>query len=220
MTIGVIIADDQALVRAGFRVLVESAPDMTVLGEAGDGAEAVRLSARHHPDVILMDIRMPILDGIEATRHITGGDMSARTRVLILTTFDLDEYVYAALQSGASGFLLKDAVPDNLLDAIRVVAGGESLLAPSVTRRLIQEFAARSSVVRTDDSALKALTIREREVLAEIARGLSNAEIADRLHMSVATAKTHVNRLLNKLRARDRAQLVVLAYETGVVSPG
>jgi DNA-binding NarL/FixJ family response regulator len=219
MTIGVVIADDQALVRAGFRVLIDSAPDMAVLAEAADGTEAVTLTRQHQPDVVLMDIRMPTLDGVEATRQITGGDMDASPRVLVLTTFDIDEYVYAALQAGASGFLLKDTLPENLLDAVRIVAAGDSLLAPRVTRRLIQEFAARPANRRTHQAALELLTEREREVLVEVARGLSNNEIASRLHMSVATAKTHVSRLLTKLGVRDRAQLVVLSYETGLVSP-
>ena len=218
MTIGVLIVDDQALLRGGFRVLVESAPDMTVVGEAADGLQAVSLARQHRPDVVLMDVRMPGLDGIEATRRITADPGTASSRVLVLTTFDLDEYVYGALRAGASGFVLKDTSPEELLAAIRVVAAGEALLAPSVTRRLIGEFARRRDAPRSSPE-LDPLTDREREVLAEVARGLSNAEIAERLHMSTATAKTHVSRLLSKLGARDRAQLVVVAYESGLVSP-
>ena len=217
MTIGVIIADDQALVRGGFRVLVDLAPDMAVLGEASDGAEAVALVRQHHPDVVLMDVRMPGLDGIKATQQIKAGSGTADAKILILTTFDLDEYVYAALQAGASGFLLKDTSPEKLLDAIRVLAAGEALLAPTVTRRLIESFTARTGPVPLNPAALSILTSREQEVLREVARGLSNTEIAGRLHMSIATAKTHVSRLLTKLDARDRAQLVVIAYETGLV---
>ncbi len=220
MTIGVVIADDQALVRGGFRVLVDSAPDMAVLGEAGDGAETVALARLHHPDVVLMDIRMPRLNGILATREIKTDGETAETKVLILTTFDLDEYVYAALRAGASGFLLKDTSPEKLLDAIRVVAAGEALLAPTVTRRLIEAFAARGETALVAPGALDALTTREREILGEVARGLSNSEIAGRLHISTATAKTHVSRLLMKLGARDRAQLVIVAYETGLAGRG
>jgi DNA-binding NarL/FixJ family response regulator len=218
MTIGVVIADDQALVRGGFRVLVDSVPDMRVVGEAGDGAKAVALARQCKPDVVLMDIRMPDVDGIEATRQIKAEKGTADIKVLVLTTFDLDEYVYAALRAGASGFLLKDTSPENLLEAIRVVAAGDALLAPSVTRRLIGEFTARADrPERPAAAALALLTDREREVLIEVAHGLSNAEIAGRLHMSPATAKTHVSRLLTKLSSRDRAQLVVLAYENGLV---
>jgi DNA-binding NarL/FixJ family response regulator len=216
--IGVVIADDQALVRGGFRVLVDTAADMEVLGEASDGTEAVALAREHHPDVVLMDVRMPVQDGIEATRQIKQGSGTAEVKVLILTTFDLDEYVYAALRAGASGFLLKDASPEKMLDAIRVVASGEALLAPTVTRRLIGAFTARlGEPAFVAPAVLDTLTDREREVLREVARGLSNTEIAGRLHMSAATAKTHVSRLLTKLAARDRAQLVVIAYETGLV---
>jgi len=216
VTIGVVIADDQALVRGGFRVLVDTAADMAVLGEAGDGTEAVALARQHHPDVVLMDVRMPVLDGIEATRQIKQDDDIAGVKVLIVTTFDLDEYVYAGLRAGASGFLLKDTSPEKLLDGIRVVASGEALLAPTATRRLIEAFTARrDEPALAAADALEALTDREREVLREVARGLSNTEIAERLHMSAATAKTHVSRLLMKLAARDRAQLVVVAYETG-----
>jgi DNA-binding NarL/FixJ family response regulator len=218
VTIGVVIADDQALVRGGFRVLVDTADGMEVLGEASDGAEAVALARKHHPDVVLMDVRMPVQDGIEATRQIKQDNGTAEVKVLILTTFDLDEYVYSALRAGASGFLLKDTTPEKLLDAIRVVASDEALLAPTVTRRLIEAFTARlSEPAFVAPAALDTLTDRERQVLREVARGLSNTEIAERLHMSPATAKTHVSRLLTKLAARDRAQLVVIAYETGLV---
>ena len=218
--IRVLVADDQTLVRAGFRVLVESAPDLEVVGEAGDGVEAVELARRELPDVVLMDIRMPRLDGLEATRRIVALDRAEGVRVLVLTTFDLDEYVYQALRAGASGFLLKDTPPADLLAAIRVVAAGDALLAPSVTRRLIAEFARRPEPSAVTPAALAALTDREREVMALVARGLSNAEIAELLVVSGATAKTHVSRVLAKLGARDRAQLVMLAYETGLVTPG
>ncbi len=218
MTIGVVIADDQALVRGGFRVLVDSAPDMQVLGEAANGAEAVDLARRHLPDVMLMDVRMPVLDGLEATRQITADPATSHVRVLILTTFDLDEYVYAALRAGASGFVLKDTSPEELLAGVRVIAAGDGLLSPNVTRRLIREFAQRPSPTPPDLATLDTLTEREREVLVEVAKGLSNAEIAQRLYMSPATAKTHVSRVLTKLGARDRAQLVVIAYETGLAA--
>jgi DNA-binding NarL/FixJ family response regulator len=218
--IRVLVADDQTLVRAGFRVLVESAPDLEVVGEAGDGVEAVELARRELPDVVLMDIRMPVMDGLEATRRTVALDRAEGIRVLVLTTFDLDEYVYEALRAGASGFLLKDTPPADLLAAIRVVAAGDALLAPSVTRRLIAEFARRPEPSAVTPAALAALTDREREVLALVARGLSNAEIAELLVVSGATAKTHVSRVLAKLGARDRAQLVMLAYETGLVTPG
>ena len=218
--IRVLVADDQTLVRAGFRVLVESAPDLEVVGEAGDGVEAVELARRELPDVVLMDIRMPVMDGLEATRRTVALDRAEGIRVLVLTTFDLDEYVYEALRAGASGFLLKDTPPADLLAAIRVVAAGDALLAPAVTRRLIAEFARRPAPSTVTPAALAGLTDREREVLALVARGLTNAEIADRLVVSVATAKTHVSRVLAKLQARDRAQLVMLAYETGLVTPG
>jgi DNA-binding NarL/FixJ family response regulator len=217
--IRVLVADDQALVRGGFRVLVDSAPDLEVVGEAGDGTEAVALARKERPDVILMDIRMPHLDGLEATRVICGAEETEDVRVLILTTFDLDEYVYAALRAGASGFLLKDTPPDDLLAGIRVVAAGDALLAPSVTRQLISEFVRRPDSDRPPPATLDVLTAREREVLTLVARGWSNAEIAERLYLSPATAKTHVGRLLTKLQARDRTQLVVIAYETGLVTP-
>ncbi|HYN93549.1 MAG TPA: response regulator transcription factor [Pilimelia sp.] len=217
--IRVLIADDQALLRGSFRVLVDLAPGLTTVAEAGTGAEAVALTRRHRPDVVLMDVRMPELDGIEATRRICGDPLTAPTRVLILTTFDLDEYVYGALRAGASGFLLKDAPPADLLAAIGVVAAGDGLLAPTVTRRLIAEFARRPAATRPVPGGLTGVTDREREVLTLVARGLSNAEIADRLTLSLATVKTHVSRLLAKVGARDRAQLVIVAYETGLVSP-
>jgi DNA-binding NarL/FixJ family response regulator len=214
--IRVVVADDQALVRAGFRVLVDSAPDLTVVGEAGTGGEAVGLIRRERPDVALMDIQMPELDGIEATRRVLAGPDPVPVRVLILTTFDFDKYVYAALRVGASGFLLKDTPPADLLAAIRVIAGGEALLAPSVTRRLIEEFARRPAVHA--HRSLDGVTDREREVLGLVAYGMSNAELAEELHVSVATAKSHVSRLLMKLGARDRAQLVIAAYESGLMA--
>ena len=220
MTISVVIADDQALVRGGFVLMVGAAPDMTVLGEAGNGAEAVALVREHHPDVVLMDIRMPVLDGIEATRAITTDPDTAGVRVLILTTFDLDDYVYRALRAGASGFLLKDTAPEELLAGIRTLAAGDALLSPGITRRLIREFAARPEPeARPSHKLLESLSTREREVLAEVAGGWSNAEIGERLHISGATAKTHVSRLLMKLDAHDRAQLVMIAYETRLVTP-
>jgi DNA-binding NarL/FixJ family response regulator len=220
VTLTVVIADDQALVRGGFHVLVDAAADMTVVGQAADGAEAVSLVRLHHPDVVLMDIRMPVLDGLEATRQITSDSNTSGTKVLILTTFDLDEYVYAALRAGASGFLLKDTRPEQLLDAIRVLAGGEALIAPGITRRLIEEFAKRPEPADAPEPVLlDQLSPREQEILVEVAGGWSNNEIGQRLHISGATAKTHVSRLLMKLQAHDRAQLVMIAYETGIVTP-
>jgi len=219
--IRVVVADDQALVRAGFSVILTSTDDIEVVGEASDGREAVDVVTRERPDVVLMDIRMPECDGLAATRRITADERLANTKVLILTTFDLDEYVFEALRAGASGFLLKDALPDDLLAAVRVVANGQALLAPSVTRRLVEEFARRPVAGAGEPPPwLDTLTTRETEVLGAVARGLSNHEIADSLFMSPATAKTHVSRLLTKLQARDRAQLVMLAYEAGVVTPG
>jgi DNA-binding NarL/FixJ family response regulator len=220
MTIGVLVADDQAMVRAGFRVLIESEPDLVVLGEAEDGTRAVALARQHEPDVILMDVRMPVMDGLEATRLITATATENGPRVLILTTFDLDEYVFAALRAGASGFILKDRPPEELLNAIRIIAAGDALLAPSITKKLIARFASQPDPLRAPPQSLSQLTTREREVLILIAKGLSNSEIADQLVMSLLTAKTHVSRILAKLGARDRAQLVVLAYETGLVTAG
>jgi len=215
VSIGVVVADDQAIVRAGFRLLIDSEPDLVVLGEAADGAEAVAVARKTAPDVVLMDIRMPVMDGIAATRLLAAD--GSRPRVLILTTFDLDEYVYAALRAGASGFMLKDRPPEELLSAVRVIAAGDSLLAPNVTRRLIEHFIRQPDPAQAAPAAMAQLTVREREVLALIAHGLSNTEIAGKLVMSVPTAKTHVSRILAKLGARDRAQLVVMAYQSGLV---
>ena len=217
MTIRVLVADDQALVRGSFRLLVDTAPDLQVIGEAATGAEAVEIATREKPDVLLMDIRMPGMDGIEATRLITA---STPVRVLVLTTFDLDDHVYEALRAGASGFLLKDTPPTDLLAAIRIIADGDALLSPRVTRRLVAEFAKRPAVAVEAAHRLDGVTEREREVLVLIARGLSNTEIAAELHLSVATAKSHVGRLLTKLAARDRVQLVIAAYEAGLVTLG
>jgi DNA-binding NarL/FixJ family response regulator len=242
VTLRVVVADDQALVRVGFRGIIEATPGFTVVGEAGNGAEAVEAARATQPDVVLMDVRMPVMDGIEATRQITGGDPGRDVRVLILTTFDLDEYVYAAIRAGASGFLLKDTMPADLLHAIRVIAAGEALLAPSVTRRLLEEFASRpgpavppvpaplaaplvaplaaapvaAGPTGNGRAALRELTEREAEVLALVAQGLSNGEIAIRLCISQATAKTHVGHLLTKLGCRDRIQLVIVAYRAGL----
>ena len=217
--IRVLVADDQALVRGSFWLLVDTAPDLQVIGEAATGAEAVQIATREKPDVLLMDIRMPVMDGIEATQRITQSGQTAGVRVLILTTFDLDDYVYGALRAGASGFLLKDTPPADLLTAIRVIAAGDALLAPAVTRRLIAEFTRRPQPGQHPVTALDGVTDREREVLTLIGRGLSNAEIAQALHITMATAKTHISRLLAKLGARDRAQLVIVAYETGLIQP-
>jgi DNA-binding NarL/FixJ family response regulator len=215
------VADDQPLVRAGLRAMLEHADDLALVGEAADGRAAVELARRERPDVLLMDVRMPVMDGIEATRRITSDPATAAVRVVVLTTFDVDEYVYGALRAGASGFLLKDAPPEQVFEAVRVVAAGDALLDPAVTRRLIAEFARRPPpTIPPQHAALQQLTGREREVLALVGRGLSNAEIAEQLVVSHATAKTHVARILTKLRARDRAQLVVLAYETGLIRPG
>ena len=216
--IRVLVADDQALVRAGFGVLIESADDLEVVGMAANGAEAVRLTAETKPDVVLMDIRMPVMDGLQATEEILRAPDAGPVRVLMLTTFDLDEYVFGALKAGASGFLLKDTPPADLLTGIRVVAAGDALLSPSVTRHLIAEYVRRPQANPLVPASLQALTEREVEVLSLVARGLSNAEIAERLYVSPATAKTHVARLLMKLDARDRAQLIIIAYETGLVT--
>jgi DNA-binding NarL/FixJ family response regulator len=214
----VVVVDDQALVRAGFKALLDSAEDIEVVGEAANGLEAVAVATAVRPEVILMDVRMPEMDGIEATRRVLASPETAGTKVLILTTFDLDEYVYDGLRAGASGFVLKDIEPAELIEAVRIVARGDALLAPSVTRRLISEFASRPAATRIAPQRLSDLTEREREVLTLIARGLNNDEIADQLVISPATAKTHVSRIMAKLDARDRAQLVVLAYESGLVT--
>ncbi|MEV7889339.1 response regulator [Streptomyces sp. NPDC002817] len=231
----ILIAEDQALLSGSFRVLVDSEPDLITVGEAGTGAQAVAMARSEHPDLVLMDIRMPELDGIEATRRICGSPVTAGVRVLILTMFDIDEYVFDGLRAGASGFLLKDTPPADLLTAIRVIAAGDALLAPGVTRRLIAEFCRRPEGHRegrfegrvegrlgrsaSASSGLDRVTEREREVLLLIASGLSNTEISDRLHLSHGTVKTHIGRLLAKLEARDRAQLVIAAYESGLVRP-
>jgi len=217
--IRVLVADDQHLVRGSFRVLVDSAPDLEVVGEAANGAEAVELARSEHPDVVLMDIRMPDMDGIEATRRISAAPQTPGVRVLILTTFDLDEYVFSALHAGASGFLLKDTRPTELLTAIRIVASGDALLAPGITRRLIEKFVRRPQGRSGTAPAVADTTEREREVLTLVGLGLSNNEIAQELHVSLSTAKTHVGRLLMKLGARDRAQLVIAAYDAGLVQP-
>lgn len=219
MPISVLIADDQALVRAGFRMILDAEADIVVVGEAQNGEEAVRQVRRSRPDVVLMDIRMPVMDGIDATRRVLD-DAAATTRVLVLTTFDEDDYIRDALAAGASGFLLKDTPPEQLVDAIRVIAAGEALLSPSVTRRVIAEFARRPARAPTRPTALDDLTARELEVLQLVAKGLSNAEIAAHLVLSETTVKTHVAHVLGKLQLRDRVQAVVLAYEAGVVQPG
>ncbi|MCW2884288.1 MAG: putative two-component system response regulator LuxR [Streptosporangiaceae bacterium] len=218
--IRVLIVDDQTIVRAGFAALLSAQPDITVAGEAGDGREAVHLASLHRPDVVVMDIRMPGMDGIEATRRILTQPNSGSLRVLVLTTFDVDEYVYDALAAGASGFLLKDATADELVSAVRVVARGDSLLAPQVTGRLIHEFTRQRRNQPSPPAELASLTARETEVLVLIASGLSNAEIAARLVVSEHTVKTHVARVFTKLGLRDRAQAVMLAYESGLVTPG
>jgi DNA-binding NarL/FixJ family response regulator len=214
--IKVLIADDQALLRGSFRLLIDLSGDLTTVAEAADGAEAVRAALEHHPDVVLMDIRMPTMNGIDATAQICA---ATDARVLMLTTFDLDEYVYAALRAGASGFILKDTPPTDLLTAIRVIAAGDALLSPRVTRRLIAAFARSYPHATPPPPGLDAITGREREVLTLVARGLSNHEIADHLKVSPTTVKTHMSRLLTKLDARDRAQLVIVAYETGLITP-
>ena len=219
MTIRVVIADDQQLVRAGFRKILEAEDDITVLAEASTGLEAITAARRCHPDVVLMDIRMPDLDGLQATRQLLREDPSL-TRVLILTTFDLDEYVYQALHAGASGFLLKDSPPDQLLAATRIVAAGDALLAPSITRKVIQEFARHPDRSLRAAHGLSELTTREHEVLTLLARGLSNSQIADQLFISDATVKTHVARVLMKLNLPDRVHAVIFAYETGLIQPG
>jgi DNA-binding NarL/FixJ family response regulator len=217
-SVRIVVADDHEVVRAGFAALLETQPDFTVLGTASDGAEAVQISRELRPDVILMDVRMPGTDGIEATRQLAGG--AGGPRVIILTTFDLDEYVYDALRAGASGFLLKDVTAERLFDAVRVVAAGHALLAPTVTRRLISEFARLRPAAPARSAAVAELTARETEVLRLLAEGLSNPEIAGRLVITEETVKTHVSRVLHKLALRDRAQAVVIAYESGLVRPG
>ncbi|GAB2979216.1 response regulator transcription factor [Amycolatopsis acidiphila] len=215
--ISVVVVDDQELMRAGFRMVLGAQEGIDLVGEAADGAEAVRLAERLRPDVVLMDVRMPVLDGVEATKQIVEAGTS---RVLVMTTFDLDEYVYAALQGGASGFLLKDTPPAHLVSALHAVAGGEAVVSPSVTRRLLDRFVGAGGGTLRDESELQPLTEREREVLVLIAKGLSNVEIAETLFLSEATVKTHVGRILSKLGLRDRVQAVVLAYETGLIRPG
>jgi DNA-binding NarL/FixJ family response regulator len=214
----VLLVDDQQLVRTGFRLILDFEPDMDVVGEAADGRECLELVARLRPDVVLMDVRMPVLDGLETTRRLR--EAGSTSRVLILTTFDADEYVYDAMRAGASGFLLKDAPREQLISGVRVVAGGESLLAPAITRRLIERFVSQPAPSSGMPEAISALTDRERDVLGLLARGLANAEIASRLFLGEATVKTHVARILAKLGVRDRMQAVILAYETGFIRPG
>jgi DNA-binding NarL/FixJ family response regulator len=217
VTTGVLVVDDQALLRTAFSSLIQAEEDLDVVGEAADGRQAVELAASRRPDVVVMDVRMPVMDGIEATRQITAGHGASVPRVLILTTFDLDEYVFEALLAGASGFALKSRPLDELLSAIRTVAAGEALLAPSVTRRLIAHFTSHARAPAAAPAGLAELTEREQEVLSLVAQGLSNAELAETLHVSLPTAKTHVSRILTKLGARDRTQLVILAYKSGLV---
>jgi len=228
MTIRLVLADDQALLRQGFRMILEAEEGMEIVGEAPDGADAVRLVELYRPDVVLMDVRMPVLDGIEATRAVTASPAGDATRVLILTTFDLDEYAFSALRAGASGFLLKDVPPAELIAAIRTVARGDAVVSPRITRRLLEEYAAtlpdlseadRAGDGAAENPALASLTEREREVLLAVADGLSNAEIAERLYVSEATVKSHVGRLLAKLGLRDRVQAVVFAFQSGLVRP-
>jgi DNA-binding NarL/FixJ family response regulator len=219
VTTGVLVVDDQALLRTAFSSLIDAEDDLEILGEAADGRQAVELAASLAPDVVVMDVRMPVMDGIEATRQITSDQGPSGARVLILTTFDLDEYVFEALRAGASGFALKSRPLDELLNAIRIVAAGEALLAPSVTRRLIAHFAGQARTPARTPPGLAELTEREREVLSLVAEGLSNAELAQTLHVSLPTAKTHVSRILTKLGARDRTQLVILAYQSGLATP-
>ena len=220
MTIRVAVADDQAIIRSGLRVQISLAPDLEFVGEASNGEQAVAVARQQRPDVLLMDVRMPVLDGIDATRRIAGEEATRAVRVIVLTTFDLDDYVYRALRAGASGFLLKDTSPEQLLAAIRVVADGGALLDPQVTRRLIAEFAARPTPTTPTRRIAKLLTAREIEVLGLVGHGLTNTEIAERLVISIFTAKTHVSRILTKLAMRDRSQLVIAAYEYGLVVPG
>jgi DNA-binding NarL/FixJ family response regulator len=220
MTVRIVVADDQPLIRTGLRAMIDHASDLALVGEAEDGEQAVALAIRHRPDVVLMDIRMPKLDGIEATRRITTDPSLSGVRVVVLTTFDADDYVYAAIRAGASGFLLKDAPPEAVLEGIRVVARGDALIAPSITRRLIADLASRPDQDRPPPPELAILTDREREVLALVGRGMSNTEIGAQLYVSPATAKAHVSHVMTKLYARDRAQLVVVAYESGLVRPG
>ena len=220
MSIRILLADDQALIRAGFRALLNAEPDMTVVAECGTGREATRLALRERPDVVLLDIRMPDGDGLEATRQIMAAKELSGTRVIILTTFELDEYIAEAVRGGAAGFLVKDTEPEELLRAVRVVHDGDALLSPSVTRRIMAQLAARPPVATPPDARLEQITERERDVLRLVGEGLNNAEIAQRLFITPLTAKTHVSRIMTKLMVRDRVQLVVLAYESGLVRPG
>jgi DNA-binding NarL/FixJ family response regulator len=220
VSIRLLIVDDQELVRTGFRLFLETQDDLEVVGEAGDGAEAIERARELRPDIVLMDIRMPRIDGVEATARLTAARIEPPPRVLVLTTFDLDEYVFGALRAGAAGFLLKDAPREQLLEAIRVVHGGEALLSPSITRRLIEDFAARTDPLEPPTALLDALTPREREVLVLVARGFSNGEVAKRLVVTEATVKSHVGSILMKLDLRDRVQAVVFAYEHGIVTAG